>query len=502
MKLARTISLLIAAAMPLVAAGAEIYPSQTQPATASAPAFPPLIQAIQDAPDPSSAVGAYAKALSGGADQVTAEKVYLIRMTEFGLPEMADAQAQDLLLKDPDNGLAWAVAAHMSARRGNMAAALGQIETATNRAPDNLFVLRTAGGVFAWYDSRGAGQDIPDVIKAPIPEIKKRLQAQQTFATAYDNALTDYQNNSPQNAQAQAMSNTTTASAPPATQPTTQAPPPEVYVSPPVYYPATEYVYDSPTYYYPAYAPSYGYCAPYWYPGYSSWCGPWFGFGASFVFVSNNGNDCNWNGNNRHGNGHWNGNWNGNKNGNWNGHGNWDGNGNWNGSGRGGFAQGGTVRAQSARPAQDGFVGPVRPQADPPADGSNRQVRSRDGGGRSGADADGRTSIRSRGNDSSGAIAARSSGGNAGSNATVRSGSNASVRSGGGSVRSGGGAPSPPVAIRSAPAPRSGGQSMGPARPPSSGGGGAVRSSGSGGGGRSSGGGGGGSRGGGGGGRR
>jgi hypothetical protein len=482
-KLTRTLSILIAAttALPVMAVGAEVYPSQTQPSGATAPAQPPAIQAIADAQDPSTAVAAYAKAISSGADQVAAERVYLSRMTEFGLPEMADAQAQDLMLKDPDNGLAWAVAAHMSARRGSMAAAIGQIETAVNRAPDNPFVLRTAGGIFAWHDSRGAGVDIPDVIKAPIPEMTKRLRQQQVFATAYDNALKDYQNSAP-SAPVQASATTNDA---PATQPTALAPPPEViYVSPP----ATSYVYDTPTYYYPAvYAPAYGYySSPCWYPSYSPWCGPWFGFGASFVFVSNNGKDCNWNGNNWHGNGHWNGN-----NGNWNG--------NWNGSNRG-FAQGGmpdssghTLRAQSARPSSGGFVGPMQASSsDGPAQFRSRGNGSDGGGG----------FVRSRGSSAdsqdSGSIASRSSGG----------GGNASVRS----------APPPPTQIRSV---HSRGSSsppvMGPNRPPSgagasppsvrSGGGGggnsgAMRSSGSGGGRSFGGGSGGGRSGGGGGGRR
>jgi hypothetical protein len=253
------------------APAAEIAPVQPTTRPSSQENLPPLLAAIRDARDPSGAVDAYGKALAGGADSLSAERVYLIRMADFSLPEMADSQSQDLILRDPENGLAWAVAAHMSARRGSMAAALGQIETAASRAPNDPFVLRTAGNVFAWYDSRGAGVDIPDVIRAPIPDIKNRMRAQPAFAMAYDDALDDYKN-APATQPAQAAETAAT----------------EPYTAPPAYPVASAYPYQvAPTYYYPAYYPSYGYYSDYcpdWYPIGSRWCGFPF-FGASFIFV-------------------------------------------------------------------------------------------------------------------------------------------------------------------------------------------------------------------------
>src|SRR5207247_9304331 len=66
-------------------------------------------------------------------------------------------------------------------RSSDLAAALGQIETALNQAPNDPSVLRTAGNVFAWYDARGAGVDIPDVIRAPITDMKKRAGSQDAY---------------------------------------------------------------------------------------------------------------------------------------------------------------------------------------------------------------------------------------------------------------------------------------------------------------------------------
>ena len=75
-----------------IAPAAEIAPPTAQPTTrpSSQENLPPLLAAIRDARDPSSAVAAYGKALSGGADSLAAERVYLVRMADFSLPEMAD----------------------------------------------------------------------------------------------------------------------------------------------------------------------------------------------------------------------------------------------------------------------------------------------------------------------------------------------------------------------------------------------------------------------------
>jgi hypothetical protein len=273
MKASRTLSLLIAAALPAVAVAAApaTQPQPIATTAAVAPQSHPPLQAIQDAQDPSAAIAAYAKALSQGADQIAAERVFLVRMTDFGLPEMADAQAQDLILRDPENGLAWGVAAHMSARRGNMAAAMGQIQTAVNYAPRDPFVLRTAGHIVAWYDSRGAGVDIPATISGAIPELKKRLADQQSYSMAYDEAMKDYQKPTDQQAVAQ-------------TEPVQI----DSYSVPPSYAPSSGYAYDQPTVDYPAYS-YYSYSSsPYWYPSYSRWCYPWYSSG---VIVINGGHD-------------------------------------------------------------------------------------------------------------------------------------------------------------------------------------------------------------------
>ena len=116
---------------------AQIAPVATAPApdlaaaatTASgAPALPGPVQSIRDSRDPSAAINAYAQALTwanGRAEDVTlVENTYVQQMIEFGVPEMAEVQAQDLITRDPRNGVAWAVAAHIAAKRNDPNAAL------------------------------------------------------------------------------------------------------------------------------------------------------------------------------------------------------------------------------------------------------------------------------------------------------------------------------------------------------------------------------------------
>src|SRR5881409_177389 len=71
------------------------------------------VQAIQQAPDPSAAVAAYANGIAADRRNSAIHAAYVARMVDFGLPEMASRQAQSLTTLEPRNGLAWAVVGHV-----------------------------------------------------------------------------------------------------------------------------------------------------------------------------------------------------------------------------------------------------------------------------------------------------------------------------------------------------------------------------------------------------
>src|SRR5690242_13865593 len=75
------------------------------------------IQAIQQAPDHSPVVPAYANGIAIDSNNPKLYGAYVARMVELGLPEMAYHQAQTLTSMESNNGLAWGVVAYVDARR-------------------------------------------------------------------------------------------------------------------------------------------------------------------------------------------------------------------------------------------------------------------------------------------------------------------------------------------------------------------------------------------------
>jgi hypothetical protein len=237
----------------------------TQPATPTGAAA-----AIAQASDPSAAVAAYAKALADEPNSNLAiESAYVRRMVDFGVPEMAEAQAQDLVLRDPNNGLAWATLAHANGRRDQTTAALGQIETAVERSPDDAFVQRTAGQLLAWYDTQSPGPVLPDAVERGIPAMRDALRGRDAYVQAYQLAHDAYladneadQNPSTQPAQASsAPADATTVPGPMIYDSGAYRPEePGAYREPGTIYEPSTYDYP-PTAVYPAY-PAYSYYYP------------------------------------------------------------------------------------------------------------------------------------------------------------------------------------------------------------------------------------------------
>ena len=67
---------------------------------------------------------AFNDGLAIDAYSVPLEQVYLRRMVELGTPQLAESQAKDLVERDEQDGLAWAVLAYVSGTRGETEQAL------------------------------------------------------------------------------------------------------------------------------------------------------------------------------------------------------------------------------------------------------------------------------------------------------------------------------------------------------------------------------------------
>lgn len=221
------------------------------------------VSAIEKAPDPSAAVEAYANAPA--RDSVALKQAYVKRLISLGVPEMAEAQARDLVKRRPDDGMAWAVVAYMDARRGKTSDSMEDIVLAVRRAGDDPFVQRTAGQILAHYDLTGDRTKVSNAVADSVEDARKTLDKKPEFTQAYQRARDAY---------AEAPPATTTAPTTPGADVAPPPPPPGDNYVPPVTNVYNTYNYTQPYPYGDPYCwgyPSYAYDP--WWPS-TWWWGP------------------------------------------------------------------------------------------------------------------------------------------------------------------------------------------------------------------------------------
>ena len=158
----------------------------------SSPELAAAIQAIEQAPDPSATVAAYANGAAVDRNDPKLSEAYVMRMVDLGLPELAFHQAQTLTTLQSDNGLAWGVVAYVEARRGNMAEAISAINLAGQLEPNNPLVERTAGEIMAWYDIKADKATLSENAQRGLATIRQLLEKYPEFANAYETAKKAY----------------------------------------------------------------------------------------------------------------------------------------------------------------------------------------------------------------------------------------------------------------------------------------------------------------------
>ncbi len=270
---------------------ASLLPVAVPAASQTSQTAETAIQAIQQAADPSAAVAAYASGFAVDRDNPKLHEAYVSRMVDLGLPEIAYHQAQTLTTLDANNGLAWGVVAYVDARRLDMPAAISAINLAGQLAPDNKFVVHTAGEILAWYDFKADKSTVGENARSGLEKVRTRLAKQAVFTDAYETARKAYQANAtagtgtapgsqPTAGQAQpgqlnpapTVPDAPQAPAAPQAAPAPQAQADQVA---PLGYTAVapaDYGYATYPYYYPPYAYDYGWPNYYYY---SSWGPGW-----------------------------------------------------------------------------------------------------------------------------------------------------------------------------------------------------------------------------------
>jgi hypothetical protein len=193
-----------------------------QPAVNNPSGGAAAIAAIQQAPDPSAAVAAYANGFAIDRKDPKLYEAYVARMIDLGLPEMAYHQAQTLTTLDSNNGLAWGVVAYVDARRSQMPEAISAINLAGQLVPDNTFVEHTAGEMVAWYDLKADKINLPISAKDGVAKMRGLMGKHPTFIEAYNTAKAAYQSqaNAPTGSSGPSSQLTPDQAAPPQYQPT------------------------------------------------------------------------------------------------------------------------------------------------------------------------------------------------------------------------------------------------------------------------------------------
>lgn len=262
---------LLTAAIALGATFAMAQPSTNTSPPAPAADVGQHIKAIQSAADPSAAIEAFSSGVAVDNRNVPLIEAYVRKMIDFRMPQMASRQAQQLLALEPNNGLAQAVMAYISAAKGQMQGAFADERLAVGAAPNDPFVIAVAAQLLAWYDvNASTPQAAP--LKDLAVDLRKQVSGAKDFQTRYQEALTALQ---------QGEAN------PPENQPYSQAP---EYTNPSEsnYY---SYTYPQYNYYsdYPNYYP-YDYSYGGW-GGWGNWWWPGVGFGFTPFFFFSHGFD-------------------------------------------------------------------------------------------------------------------------------------------------------------------------------------------------------------------
>jgi hypothetical protein len=151
--------------------------------------------AVQQASDPATAEDAYQRGIDLGADRLAMNQAYMREMINLGLPGQAEDAAEQILDVYPQDGVAWAVLAYADAARNDTTAALAEMATAVDLAPDDAFVMGVAGKLMAWYLYPGLGDpsELPDDLAARLGEIHAQLSTREAYRVAFEAAYAYYQ---------------------------------------------------------------------------------------------------------------------------------------------------------------------------------------------------------------------------------------------------------------------------------------------------------------------
>jgi len=182
----------LAVALAVVAAPAVPLLADADTSVDKAESLRLHIRTIRDTKDPHEAKTAYARGCTADRSSIALHDIYMRKMLKFGLPQIAQYGARNLVGLDPANGLAWSVVSYGygGSRRMNEAFASGM--KAGELIEANPSVAHNLGVLMAWQETSGEALKLPVDVERRKTAVKKAYANKKPYQKAYEEVTAAY----------------------------------------------------------------------------------------------------------------------------------------------------------------------------------------------------------------------------------------------------------------------------------------------------------------------
>ena len=186
MKRTHLVGIAVIALLSIVAGAlAEGKPGAASPPMTPAERLAALIEAVEEADNPSTAMAAYARGCAIDRSSVKLQNSYMRTMLRSGLPKIAFYAARVLVRHQPDNATAWGVVAYVHGKRGEPEKALEPGIRAVVISAKDPSIAHNAGQLLAWYENQLIPPKLPDSTRRTLDRARDDLFKREPFARAY-----------------------------------------------------------------------------------------------------------------------------------------------------------------------------------------------------------------------------------------------------------------------------------------------------------------------------
>lgn len=175
----------LAIALAVVAAGSVRLWAETDVTADKAEALRLQIRTVRDTKDPHEAKTAYARGCTADRSSIALHDIYMRKMLKFGLPQIAQYGARNLVGLDPANGLAWSVVSYGSAGGRKMNEAFASGMKAGELIESNPSVAHNTGVLMAWQETSGESLKLTTEVERRKAKVKKAYADKKAYQKAY-----------------------------------------------------------------------------------------------------------------------------------------------------------------------------------------------------------------------------------------------------------------------------------------------------------------------------